>query len=304
MIERFEGPEGMRRRVEVLKNQKLVLQNPALAQALAEEVILRECERNEILYLEGDAGHTPLYFILTGSLDVLVKGNPVTVVPDGQAVGEFPLLDPSLAYTVTVRSRETSVVAEISETQFLGVAEKFPEIWKNMAKMLAARLRATDGRVPDPKPPCIFIGHGHSEDWKTVQDHLQNILKLKVVFYESEERAGKSVGAVLEQMLGQATFAVLVLTGEDETVEGKKRARQNVVHEAGLFQGRLGFERAIMLVQKNLEDFSNVAGLNTITFHQGQIQEIFAKLEGVLRREKCLEDDQKIQQEIEGGAIR
>jgi len=69
------------------------------------------------------------------------------------------------------------------------------------------------------------------------------------VVYESDERAGLSVVSVLGDMLDQVTFAILVLSGEDETADGKKRARQNVVHEAGLFQGRLGFERAIMLVQ-------------------------------------------------------
>jgi predicted nucleotide-binding protein len=47
-----------------------------------------------------------------------------------------------------------------------------------------------------------------------------------------------------------------VLTAEDETHEGRLRARQNVVHEAGLFQGKLGFTKVALILQNGVEDFS------------------------------------------------
>jgi predicted nucleotide-binding protein len=77
---------------------------------------------------------------------------------------------------------------------------------------------------------------------------------------------------------------VLILTAEDETGLGT-RARQNVVHEAGLFQGRLGFNKAILLVQEGLEEFSNVAGLQHIPFGGDRIDQTFLELQRVLRRE-------------------
>jgi len=40
-------------------------------------------------------------------------------------------------------------------------------------------------------------------------------------------------------MLGKTSFAILVMTGEDKIEDGEMRARQNVVHELGLFQGKL-----------------------------------------------------------------
>lgn len=86
-------------------------------------------------------------------------------------------------------------------------------------------------------------------------------------------------------MLDEASFAVLILTAEDETASGSKRARQNVIHEAGLFQGRLGFRRAILLIQENLEDFSNVAGLQHIPFVGDRIEQTFYELQRVLKRE-------------------
>jgi predicted nucleotide-binding protein len=38
------------------------------------------------------------------------------------------------------------------------------------------------------------------------------------------------------------------MTAEDEQADGNHHARMNVIHEVGLFQGRLGFERAIVLL--------------------------------------------------------
>jgi predicted nucleotide-binding protein len=86
-------------------------------------------------------------------------------------------------------------------------------------------------------------------------------------------------------MLEKSSFALLVMTAEDETSEGLKRARQNVVHEAGLFQGRLGFKRALMLVEKDLDLFSNVDGIQYLEYSKGNIKETFGDVLATLKRE-------------------
>ena len=43
-------------------------------------------------------------------------------------------------------------------------------------------------------------------------------------------------------MMSTSCFAFLIMTGEDEHADESKHARENVIHEAGLFQGRFGFE--------------------------------------------------------------
>jgi predicted nucleotide-binding protein len=135
---------------------------------------------------------------------------------------------------------------------------------------------------------CIFIGHGRSKLWARLNVFLKDELGLKTVFYESESRVGESIVPILQKMLAEATFAVLVLTAEDETGDGPKRARQNVIHEAGLFQGRLGFDRAILLVQKGLEAFSNVDGLQHIPFSNDNIEETFYQLQRALKAKGLL----------------
>jgi predicted nucleotide-binding protein len=68
------------------------------------------------------------------------------------------------------------------------------------------------------------------------------------------------------------------MTAEDDTAQGSRRARQNVVHEAGLFQGRLGFEKVIILQQREIEEFSDLAGLLVIPFEGDRIEETFYEL--------------------------
>ncbi len=63
------------------------------------------------------------------------------------------------------------------------------------------------------------------------------------------------------------------------------RARQNVIHEAGLFQGRLGFERVVILKQNNVEELSNLAGLQYIPFDGNQIETAFYELRRKLKKQ-------------------
>jgi predicted nucleotide-binding protein len=85
-------------------------------------------------------------------------------------------------------------------------------------------------------------------------------------------------------MAKQASFAILVHTSEDEQAGGGQRARQNVVHETGLFQGLLGIRRAIVLRQRGCEDFSNIAGVQELHY-TNEIREAFGEVVAVLRRE-------------------
>jgi predicted nucleotide-binding protein len=130
----------------------------------------------------------------------------------------------------------------------------------------------------------IFIGHGRSKLWARVQLFLQDDLKLDTLTFESESRISESIVNILEQFLDEASFAVLIMTAEDETSEGKVRARQNVIHEAGLFQGRLGFDKVVILKQSETEEFSNIAGLQYIPFSGDNIEQCFYELQRKMKK--------------------
>lgn len=139
--------------------------------------------------------------------------------------------------------------------------------------------------VVEPRSPKIFIGHGHDLQWRDLKDHLREQHGLNVIAYEIGPRAGLSVKEVLEKMLDDSSFALLVLTGEDLHVDGEIHARENVIHELGLFQGRLGFRRAIAIIEEGVKEFSNILGVNQVRFPRNRIKETFGDIVATIRRE-------------------
>jgi predicted nucleotide-binding protein len=135
----------------------------------------------------------------------------------------------------------------------------------------------------------IFIGHGHSLVWRELQNFLEHRLHLTTDEFNSVSTAGIATSDRLEEMLNNAAFAFLILTAEDEQPDGTLRPRENVVHEAGLFQGKLGFEKAILLLEETCEKFSNAVGLGHIPFPPGNIKGTFERVREVLEREKVID---------------
>lgn len=135
----------------------------------------------------------------------------------------------------------------------------------------------------------IFIGHGRSPIWRELKDFLQDRLDLTWDEFNRESTAGMATTERLTQMLENATFAFLIMTGEDEHADETMHARENVVHEVGLFQGRLGLKRAIILKEEGCQVFSNIHGLTYIGFPKGNIGATFEQIRQVLEREKIIE---------------
>lgn len=107
----------------------------------------------------------------------------------------------------------------------------------------------------------VFIGHGRSKVWRDLKEFLQERLSLPWDEFNRVPIAGITSITRLSQMLDDASIAFLLMTAEDEQKDGKHHARMNVIHEAGLFQGRLGFTRAIVVLEEGCEEFSNIQGL-------------------------------------------
>ena len=89
-------------------------------------------------------------------------------------------------------------------------------------------------------------------------------------------------------MLEVSCMAFLIMTGEDEQADGSFSARDNVIHEAGLLQGKLSFEKAIVLLEEGCQEFSNIHGLGQIRFPKGNIRAAFEDIREVLKRESII----------------
>ncbi|MBI6739719.1 TIR domain-containing protein [Pseudomonas syringae] len=134
----------------------------------------------------------------------------------------------------------------------------------------------------------VFIGHGRSHVWRDLKDLVADRLRLPYDEFNRVPVAGVTNIARLSEMLDAAAIAFIVMTAEDEQADGTMEARTNVIHEVGLFQGRLGFARAIVLLEEGCKEFSNIQGLGQIRFPKGDIKARFEEIRQVLEREKLI----------------
>ncbi|HQX28133.1 MAG TPA: nucleotide-binding protein, partial [Alphaproteobacteria bacterium] len=136
----------------------------------------------------------------------------------------------------------------------------------------------------------VVIGHGRSPVWKDLKDFIKDRINLPYDEFNRVPVAGITNIARLSEMLDSAAIAFIILTAEDEQVDGKMHARMNAIHEAGLFQGRLGFMRAIILLEEGCEEFGNIHGLGQIRFPKGNISAKFEDIRMVLEREELIQE--------------
>ncbi len=202
----------------------------------------------------------------------------------------------SCARTTPNMTRDSEEIAKgrvvPAHVQYLG---PFRSLDANRRRLreLASVLRKTieavnlNGEIQEPvaSSNTIFIGHGRSEQWRVLKDFLKERLHLRYEEFNRISPAGISTQERLGEMLDRCGFAFLIFTAEDAHTDKTFHARENVIHEAGLFQGRLGWRRAIVLLEDGCDEFSNIVGLGQIRFPKSNIAACFEEVRRVLERE-------------------
>ena len=168
---------------------------------------------------------------------------------------------------------------------FLKIRPEIVGVARSLEVQRSREGKSMEGRGSEKR---VFIGHGWSKVWIELKRFLEERLHLPSDEFNRESTAGKSTKDILEEKLNNACFAFLIMTGDNEHADGSTHARENVIHEIGLFQGRLGFEKAIILLEDGCAEFSNVQGLTQIRFPKGEIASSFEEIRRVLEREGIL----------------
>lgn len=204
--------------------------------------------------------------------------------PEGQLISRD-----SLAVTQGLQiPAHLAVIAQVIELKHpLEACKKLSKIARQAGSHLDRKERKS--KKPEIIGTNVFFGHGQSPLWKDLKDFVQDRLKLPWDEFNRIPIAGITNIVRLSEMLDSAAIAFLVITGEDEQADGKLHARMNVIHEAGLFQGRLGFTRAIVLLEEGCEEFSNIQGLGQIRFPAGNIKAVFEEIRRIIEREKLID---------------
>lgn len=206
-----------------------------------------------------------------------------SLLPSGPLSTRDPTADPVIALAP---HQEFIAVVESMQSPYVGL-DKLVRLGNQVASHLRRRSgsRLTQLQGAPVGAGKVFIGHGRSKEWLALSNFLEKRLQLDTDEYNRIPTAGIHTTERLQTMLEQAAFALLVLTGEDELEDRRVIARLNVVHEVGLFQGRLGLRRAIVMLEDGCEEFTNIAGLGQIRFAKGDISTSFEKVRETLERE-------------------
>ena len=109
-------------------------------------------------------------------------------------------------------------------------------------------------------PNRIFVVHGHDIEMKQSVARALEKLGLDPVVLHEKANIGRTIVEKLEDY-SDVGFAVILLSPDDvgakdlpEGLELRKRARQNVILEWGLFTGKLGRHRVVVLYPET-DDF-------------------------------------------------
>jgi predicted nucleotide-binding protein len=132
--------------------------------------------------------------------------------------------------------------------------------------------------IVQPNPRRVFISHGTSEDWRTVQDHIERDLQIPTLELAQQPNRGRTVLQKLTEESDKCSYAVVVMTGDDQIQGDSTRARQNVMHEIGFFQGKFGLPNVCLLYEEETDIPSNIHGLVYIPFPKGLVSATFGAL--------------------------
>lgn len=273
MLQRFEGDVGRRLRLESLVTQKIIAGNRELAEKIDARIRLRLVAPDETLIEQGGADNN-VYLILTGSLNIVVNGRIVGKRSTGDHVGEMAAIEPTQRRAASVIAMEESVVATLSEPDLAELGTKYPEIYRCIARELARRLLQRNALVSathetirvfiissvEALPVARIIQNAFEHDKFTTTVWPDGVFKVASYTLQS-----------LEDAIEDSDFAIAIAHADDLT-ECRGRdwpsPRDNVIFELGLFMGRLGKHRAILMEPRDegVKLPSDLAGITTISY--------------------------------------
>ena len=136
---------------------------------------------------------------------------------------------------------------------------------------------------PDTVKNRVFITHGRSNDWREVQSYIEKDVKLQTLELAQEPSQGMTIIEKLLTGANRCDSAVIVMSGDDIDSTGQARARENVMHEIGFFQGKYGRAQVILLHEDGVSVPTNLSGVVYVPFPKGTISAGFHVLMRELR---------------------
>lgn len=275
MRERFTGKTLL----EALLRQELVSCDLKAARAIVQKSKVVDIKQGSRFITEGDST-SDVFMILQGTADISIKNSTINSRSAGQHVGEMaPLLNAHRTASATAR---TPIVAvRITRTQFLALGERFPNIWRGVARTLADRLDQRRDLIREPNiRPLVFIAS--ASESKAVAHQLKEALadqRWDVQVWNDPHifLPSKNICDTLVEKAKQSDFGIIIFGREDRSISRKKHffsPRDNVVFEGGLFVGSVGLDRTYFLVPggRNFKKPTDLEGVVTLPYKRNGLK--------------------------------
>jgi len=273
MLERFSNDRA--ELIEQLMIQPLVKHDLARATYLAEHGELKAFDSSQELITLGEHT-TDVFFLLTGSVKISIgKHVLVESFEAGNYVGEIAAIHVT-SRTSTVTAREEVVAVQLSRENFKTFLQEFSEASHALAVDLAKRFATRNANVAKPRSKHRIFAISSAEALPVVNSgiqHFEHDAALEYAPWSMPQIFQLSSYPMddLEVELSRADFAVVV-ANDDDIVTSRKleqpMPRDNVLFELGLFVGRFGRKRTVLMAPKgqNVKLPSDLTGLSIVYY--------------------------------------
>lgn len=157
-----------------------------------------------------------------------------------------------------------------------------------------------DGKVHAIKKRKIFVVYGHDDIAKTQLEAMLRRWDLEPIILDQQISAGQTIIEKLEEYSKEVQYAIVLATPDDEgkslsETTNKKRVRQNVVLELGMFLSKLGRDKVVILLKedRDFEKPSDIQGLVYIPF-SNKVDEVTVNLVKELSNQGYSIDNKKL----------
>lgn len=273
IIDRFTGDAGREMRLDAMLQQAIVCGNRDLAAELTERAELIDVPDGQAIITQGSADND-LFLILAGSFKVIVNGREIGTRGRGENIGEMVVVEPSQLRSADVVAAEPSVVAKLTHAEITEIAGRHPDIYRVIARTLARRLFERNKLVGKHREKTrVFIIS--SVEALDVARIIQNALSydgfIVTLWTDGVFKVASYALESLEGAVDDSDFAIAVAHSDDMALfrgHDWPVPRDNVVFELGLFMGRLGRKRAILMEPREdkVKLPSDLAGITTIPY--------------------------------------
>lgn len=157
-----------------------------------------------------------------------------------------------------------------------------------------------DGCISALPKKKIFVVYGHDDIARTQLEAMLRRWDLDPIILDQQASSGQTIIEKLEEYSKEVQYAIVLATPDDEGKScsenvTKKRVRQNVVLELGMFLAKLGRERVAILLKedRDFEKPSDIQGLVYIPF-ANKVDETTVNLVKELSNQGYMIDNKKL----------